>query len=65
MVMRCVSAVNGDWCAVVTVIFNDCKSVAVGADVVGIVSEGRRRRLNFLGVPNDDGFVYIDQGGKY
>ncbi len=62
MVSRCVCAVNEGRCVIVTVIFNNCRSVAVGADVVGIVIERRRRWLNFLGVPNDDGFVDVDQG---
>ncbi len=33
-------AVIGDWCVVVTVVFNNCSSVVVGNDVIGIVFEG-------------------------
>jgi hypothetical protein len=50
---------------VVTVIVNDCRSVTVGANVVGSVFVQRRRRLNFLGFPNNDGLVNVDHGGKY
>jgi hypothetical protein len=65
MVMRWACAVIGDRWVIVIVIFNDCRSDAVGADVVGIVFEGRLRGLNFLGIPNDDGFVDVNQGGMY
>ncbi len=50
---------------VITVVFNNCRNVEVGADVVGIVFERRQRRLNFLGVSNDDRFVNVDHGGEY
>ncbi len=65
MVTRWVCALNGGRCVVTTVVFNNCRSVVVGADVMSIVFDRRRRRLNFLGVPNDDGFINVDQGGKY
>ncbi len=55
---------NGGRCVVVTVLFNDCRSVMVGTDVVGIVFERWQRQLNFLGVPNDDWFVNVNHGGK-
>ncbi len=55
-----------DKCVIVTVVFNNCRSDVVGDDVVlGIVCEGRRRRLNYLRIPIDDGFVYVDQGGGF
>jgi hypothetical protein len=62
MVTRWVRAVIGDRCVIVNVIFNNCRSVAVGDDVVGIVFDGRWRRLNYLWIPNHDRFVYVDQG---
>ncbi len=52
-------------CVVVTVIFNNSRSDAVGDDVIGIVFEGRWKRLNYLWVPNDDGLIYVDQGGGF
>ncbi len=52
-------------CVVITVVFNDCRSDAVGEDVFGIMFEGRQRRLNYLFIPNDDRFVYVDQGGGF
>ncbi len=56
---------NGGRHVVVTVVFaNDCRSVAIGANVMGIVFERRQRHLNFLGVPNDNGFIDVDHGGK-
>ncbi len=55
----------GDWCVVATVVFNDCRSDVAGADVVGIVFEGKQRGFNFLGIPNDDGFANFNQGGRY
>ncbi len=39
-------AVIGDRCVVITVILNDCRSVGIGDDVVGIVFEGRQGRLD-------------------
>ncbi len=65
MVTRWACAVNGGRYDVITVIINDCKSVTVGANVMGIVLERRQRHLNFLGNPNDDRFVDVDHGGKY
>ncbi len=62
MVTRWASAVIVDRCVVVTVIFNECSSVVDGDYVVGIVFEGRRGRLDYLWIPNDDGFVYVHQG---
>jgi hypothetical protein len=64
MVMRWACAVNGGRCSVVTVHFNNCRSVVVGVDVVGIVFEGRWRWPNLLGVPNDDGFIDVNQGAS-
>ncbi len=43
MLTRWACAVIGDRCVVVTVVFNDCRSDAVGADVLGIMFEGRWR----------------------
>jgi hypothetical protein len=57
--------VNGGRRVIITVIFNDCRNVVVGADVVDIVVERRQRLLNFLEVPNDDEFVDVNRGGKY
>jgi hypothetical protein len=65
MVTRWACAVIGDRCVVVTVIFNNCKIVVVEDDVIGIVFEGRQRRLNYLWIPNNDGFVYVNQGGGF
>jgi hypothetical protein len=65
MVTRWGCAVNWGRRVVVTVVFNDCRNFAVGANDMGIVFERRQRWLNFLGVPNDDGFVDVDHGGKY
>jgi hypothetical protein len=42
---------------VVTLIFNNCRSVTVGANVGDIVCVRRRRHLNFPGVPYDDRFI--------
>ncbi len=50
MVTRWACAVNGGRHDVVTVIINDCKSVSVGANVMGIMFERRQRHLNFLGI---------------
>jgi len=55
-----VCAVIGDRCVLNTVVFKNCRHDAVGADVMGIVFEGRWRRLNFLGISNDDRFVDVD-----
>jgi hypothetical protein len=63
MVANWACAVIGDRCVIFTVVLNNCRSDPVGADVVGIVFEGRQRQLNFRGIPNDDGFV--DVGGRY
>ncbi len=65
MVMSWACAVNGGRHVVLTVIFNDCRSVTVGANVVGIVFERRWNQLNFQGVSNDDGFNHVNHGGKY
>ncbi len=37
----------------------------VGEYDVSIVFEGRRGRLGYLWIPNDDGFVYVIQGGGF
>ncbi len=63
MVLRWVCVVNGGRCVVISVVFDDCRSVTVGANVRGSVFVWRQRRLNFLGVPNGDGFV-IKSGGN-
>ncbi len=65
MVTRWACAVNGGGHVIVNVVINDCRSVTVGANVMDIVFVRRRRRLHFLGVPNDDGFVDVNQWGKY
>ncbi len=44
-------------------VLNDCRGVAVGAAVVGVVVVGRQGRLNKLWIPNDDGFVFVNQLG--
>ncbi len=64
MVSSWVCAVNGGRCAVDTVIFNDCRSATVGANVGGIVFV-RRWSLNFLGVPYDDRFVINNEGNNW
>jgi hypothetical protein len=43
MVTRWAGIVNEGRRVVVTVFFNDCRSVTVGANVLGIVFERRRR----------------------
>jgi hypothetical protein len=48
---------------VVTVVFDDCRSGTVGANVGGFVFVRRQRCLNFLGVPNGNGLV-VDSGGN-
>jgi hypothetical protein len=58
-------AVIGDRCVEDTVVFSYCRSDAAGADVIGIVFEGRQRLLNFLGIPNHEGFVDVKEGGRY
>jgi hypothetical protein len=65
MVTRWAGTVIGDRCVIVTVVFNNCRSVVVGDDVVGIVFEGRLGRLDYLWIPNDDGFGFVDQGGGF
>jgi hypothetical protein len=65
MVTRWVSAVTGDRRVIITVILNNCRSVAVGADVVGAVGVGRQGRLHKLRILHDDGFVYINQWGGW
>jgi hypothetical protein len=56
-VMKWVCAVIEDGWVIVIVVLNNCRSVVVGADVVGVMVEGRQGRLNKLRIPNDDGFV--------
>jgi hypothetical protein len=63
MVSRWACAVNRGRRVVVTFVFNNCKSVTGGANVGSIVFVRRRRHLNFLGVPNTDGFV-VNSGGN-
>jgi hypothetical protein len=65
MVMKGSRAMIEDRWVVVSVLLNDCRSVVVGADVVGVMVEGRQGRLNKLRIPNDDGFVYTDQWGGW
>ncbi len=55
MVLRWACAVNGGRHVVFTV-------VTVGANVGGNVFVSRWRCLNFLGVPNDDGFLVDNRG---
>jgi hypothetical protein len=64
MVTRWACAVIGNRYVLVTVFFKNCRSDAVGADVMGIVLEGRWRQFNFLRIPNDDRFVDVDPGGR-
>jgi hypothetical protein len=40
MVTRLARTVIGDRCVIITVIFNNCRCVAVGDDVLGIVLRG-------------------------
>jgi hypothetical protein len=54
----------GDRCVVNTIVFNDCRSDAIGTDVVGVVFEGRQRGLTFLVIPNDDKLINVNQGGR-
>ncbi len=49
MVSRQAWDVNGGRCVVVTVVFDDCRIVTVGANVKGSVFVWRRRCVNFLG----------------
>ncbi len=49
LVTRRACAVNEGRHVIIIVVFNNCRSVAVGADVVGIVFDGRRSLVNFLG----------------
>ena len=65
MVTRWAHAAVGDRCVIITVIFNNCRSVAVGDYVIGIVFEGRQGRLDYLWILNDDRFVYFHQGGGF
>jgi hypothetical protein len=61
MVSRWACAVNGDRCVIVTVIFDDCRSVTVGANAKGSVFVWRLRGLNLQGFPYSDGFI-VDSG---
>jgi hypothetical protein len=63
MVLRWACAVNGGRHVIVTVVFDDCRSATVGANVGGILFLRRQRHLNFLGAPNGDRFV-VDSGGN-
>ncbi len=54
---------TGEWCIVVTVVLNNCRSVAVGVGVVGVEVVGQQGRLNKSRIPNDDGFIFIDHWG--
>ncbi len=57
MVSSWACAVKGDRPVVVTVVFNDCRSVTIEANAWGGVFVRSWRHLKFLGVPNDDGFI--------
>jgi hypothetical protein len=46
MVTMWVRAVIGDRCVVVNVVLDNCRSFAVGADVAGVLVEGRQGRLD-------------------
>jgi hypothetical protein len=65
MVMRWVGALTGDRCIVVAVILDNCRSVGVGADVVGVEVVGWQGRLNKLRIPNDDGFIFVNHWGGW
>jgi hypothetical protein len=65
MVSRWACGVNRGRHIIVTVIFNDCKSVTVGANVGINAFVSRWRCLTFLGVSNDDGFVIDKWGNKW
>jgi hypothetical protein len=56
MVMRWAGALTGDRCVVLAVVLNDCRSVAVGVDDVGVEVVDWQVRLNKLRIPNDNGF---------
>jgi hypothetical protein len=42
---------------------DDCRGVLVREDVIGVVVVSRQGRLNKLRIPNNDGFVFVDQWG--
>ncbi len=65
MVTRWVRVVIGDRCVIATVVFNNCRSDAVGDDAIGIVFERKQRWLNYLWIPYDDGFVCDGHGGGF
>ncbi len=62
MVLSWVCAVNRGRCVIVTGVFNDCRSVTIGANVGSGVFVRSQRCLNFLRVSNDDGFVVNNIG---
>jgi hypothetical protein len=44
----------------------NCRSVAIGVDVIGVEVVGRQGRLNKLRIPNDDRYIFIDRwGGRW
>jgi hypothetical protein len=55
--MRWACVVFRDRCVINTIVFNNCRSDAIGA-------EGRQRGLKFLVIPNDDGLIDVNQGGR-
>jgi hypothetical protein len=65
MVTRWVGALTRDRCVVVAIVLNNCRSVAVGADAIGVEVVGRQGRLNKLRISNDDGFIFVNHWGGW
>ncbi len=65
MVSRWACAGNGGSHVVITVVFDDCRSVTVVANIGGIVFVRRQRPVNFLGVSNGDRFVVNREGNDW
>jgi hypothetical protein len=61
MVIRCLGALTGDRCVVVTIGLHDCRGVAVAVDVIDVEVVGRQGRLNKLRILNDEGFIFVNQ----
>ncbi len=61
MLTRWAGALTGDRCIiVVAVILDNCRSVVVGDDVIGVEVVGQQGRLKKLRIPNDDGFIFVN-----
>jgi hypothetical protein len=60
MVTRWSGALTENRCNVVTVVLDNCRSVADGVAVLGVEVVGWQGRLNKLRIPNDDGFIFVD-----